>query len=137
MNNGLAPDELRKKLAPVCARADILLILLFGSRVSGLTHARSDVDVAILGTHPLDMVEVTGSVMRLLRSSLVDVVDLRRASPLLAMEVIRKGRLLYERDAGAYAEFCSLAHRKYVDTAKLRRAQQEAVARFLRARGVA
>ncbi len=130
-------NQLKERLAPLCANPDVELVILFGSAVSGTTHPESDLDVAIQGRQPLDVVETTNQVIRLLRTDRVDVVDLRRASPLLMMEIARGGMLLYEREPGLYVAFCSLAHRRYVDTAKLRAAQREAIQHFLRARGVA
>ena len=129
--------ELRERLAPLFADPDIDLVILFGSAAGGETHAASDVDLAMAGARPLDLVRLTNAVTRLLRTDSVDVVDLRRASPLLMMEVARGGRLLYERTPGGYVGFCALAHRRYVDTGKLRAAQREAIKNFLRQRGAA
>jgi len=129
--------ELEERLAPLYRRPDIQLVILFGSAAKGLTHSRSDIDLAILGSSPLDFIGMTNELMALLETSRIDVVDLRRASPLLAMEIVRSGRLLHERQAGQYIAFCSLALRRYVDTAKLRNAQRELIAHFLHARGLA
>lgn len=129
--------ELVKRLAPLCARQDIQLVVLFGSAATGRTHRRSDLDLAILGDQPLDLIELTNQVICLTHINDVDLVDLRRASPLLAMEVVRHGRMLYERSLGLYAQFCSLAYRRYADTAKLREGQKQVIANFLRERGVA
>jgi predicted nucleotidyltransferase len=130
------PQQIRERLAPLLARSDIRLVILFGSTARGATHRHSDLDVAILADHPLDPIEITTNVMSLVRASDVDVLDLRRASPLLAMEVVRSGTLLYEREPGQYAEFCSLAHRRYVDTAKLRAGRREALSSFVRMKGL-
>ena len=137
MTSGSATtQEIRDRLAPLFSRADIQLVILFGSTARGITHRRSDLDVAILADAPLDTVETTTQVMGLLLRSEVDVVDLRRASPLLTMEVVRSGSLLYEREPGGYVTFCSLAHRRYVDTTKLRLARREALSKFLEAKGL-
>jgi predicted nucleotidyltransferase len=138
-NKTTQSDERRltEQLAPLFHRPEISLVVLFGSAATGRRHRRSDLDIAILGDMPLDLVELTNRVMTLTHANDVDLVDLRRASPLLAMEVARHGRLLYERSAGDHAQFVSLAYRRYVDTAKLRAAQKEAIAGFLRERGLA
>ena len=141
IENTLTPSrdderELKQSLAPLCAQSQNRLIVLFGSMSKGATTSRSDLDLAILADEPLDLVDVTNRVTTMIHVSDVDVVDLRRASPLLAMEVARHGRLLYERAPGEYAEFCSLAQRRYADTAKLRAGKKVAIAQFLKARGV-
>jgi predicted nucleotidyltransferase len=129
-------EELLERLRPLCARPDLQLVVLFGSTARGVRRQQSDLDVGILGDEPLDLVDLTNQVICLTHINDVDLVDLRRASPLLAMEVARHGRLLYERAPGLYAQFYSLAYRRYVDTAKLRQAHKDAIAQFLRARGV-
>jgi len=128
---------LRERLAPLFANPAIELVILFGSMASGTGYAESDLDLAVRGNSVLDLVALTNDVTRLLHTDDVDLVDLRRASPLLMMEVAREGRLLYERTPGTYPAFCSLAHRRYVDTAKLRVAQRETIRCFLRQRGAA
>ncbi len=137
MNSSGDLQSMQEALAPVCSQPDIQLVILFGSAAKGTRHGKNDLDLAILAEEPLNLVDITNQVIALLRTSQVDVVDLRRASPLLAMEIVRGGRFLYERQAGEYVRFCSLAHRWYVDTAKLRAAQKEAIARYLEARGLA
>jgi predicted nucleotidyltransferase len=128
--------KIRDRLAPLFSRSGIQLVILFGSTAREVTHRRSDLDVAILADAPLDIVETTTQVMGLLHTSGVDVVDLRRAPPLLAMEVVRSGILLYEREPGRYATFCSIAHRRYIDTTKLRTARREALDKFLETKGL-
>lgn len=128
---------LKERLAPLFKRSDVQLVILFGSSVKGGMHRESDLDLAILCDQPFSIVEMTTEIIALSKTSRVDAVDLRRASPLLAMEVVRGGRLLYEREPGRYAEFCSLTHRRDVDTAKLRAAQKAALTQFLQNRGLA
>lgn len=61
----------------------------------------------------------------------VDLVDPRRASPLLGPRAVMQGRLLEDRTGSEFARFASLALRKYWDTAKLRRAQEESLLTFV------
>ncbi len=130
------PEKITDALRPLMRRPDIQLIILFGSTARGDTHRGSDIDVAILAADAFDPISMTNDVSGFLGTSRVDVVDLRRASPLLALEALRHGRLLYESHPGNYAAFYSLALRRYVDTAKLRVAQQQAIGNFLAARGL-
>jgi predicted nucleotidyltransferase len=137
MARTLDDAELQNLLAPLCEQYRFRLIILFGSSVTGRRGPDSDLDLALLGDAPLDLVAVTTDVIRLLHTDRVDVVDLRRASPLLAMEVARHGRLVYERQPGMHLEFISLAVRRYIDTKKLRDAQKDAIHRFLADKGLA
>ena len=130
------PEKITEALRPLMCRPDIQLIIHFGSTARGATHRDSDIDVGILAVEAFDPIGMTNEISGYLGTSCVDVVDLRRASPLLALEALRHGRLLYESRPGNYAAFYSLALRRYVDTAKLRVAQQQAIGNFLAARGL-
>ena len=127
-------QEIRVLLTPLVQQKDLQLLILFGSSVHGVRHQESDLDLAFLFDQPVDILHLTNQVIRLLHTDQVDVVDLRRASPLLAFSIAQKGQLLYERSPGLFHIFYSLSFRRYVDTAKLRGAQASAVQMFLGAR---
>jgi hypothetical protein len=73
----------------------------------------------------------------LLGTDRLDLVDLRRAGPLLALEVARTGRPVFERQPGMFRAFQALAARRYADTQKLRDAQRRAIRVFLAQHGLA
>ena len=127
-------QEIGVLLTPIFQKKDLQLLILFGSSVHGVRHPESDLDLAFLFDQPAEILGLTNKVIRLLHTDQVDVVDLRRASPLLAFSIARKGRLLYERSPGLFHNFYSLSFRRYADTAKLREAQAKAVQMFLDAR---
>jgi predicted nucleotidyltransferase len=132
----LTIEEIRDRLSPLFNNEGIKLVLLFGSVVSGKVHKQSDIDLAFLFDKPVDILALTNKVIRLLHTDNIDVVDLKRASPLLKFSVTRNGRLLYEKSPGIFTEFYSLAFRMYVDTKKLRIAQTISVRKFLESRGL-
>ena len=66
----------------------------------------------------------------------VTASDLRRASPLLAFQIASTGLVLFERSAGLFRQFQSLAARRYADTRKLREAQRRAIQVFLHHEGL-
>ena len=136
MNKIPSVDEIRKKLALLFEEEGLKLVLLFGSAAAGTAHRKSDIDLGFLFKKPVDLLALTNRVIRLLHTDCVDVVDLRRASPLLGFSVAKKGRLLYESSSGVYNEFCSLAFRRYVDSKKLRDRRAEVIQRFLEDRGL-
>ncbi len=145
----LSPEEIREKLTPLFNSSSPLLekrgtagfeglqlVLLFGSFVSGRVHKQSDIDLAFLFDRPIDILELTNRVIRLLHTDNVDVVNLKSASPLLKFSTAKNGMVLYERAPGLFNEFFSLAFRMYVDTKKLRDAQSKAIRHFLETRGL-
>jgi predicted nucleotidyltransferase len=128
-------EEIKKRLAPIFKDEGLKLVLLFGSAILGKVHKQSDIDIAFLFNRPVDILSLTNRIIRLLHADNIDIVDLSRASPLLKFSVVKNGKLLYERLPGMFNEFYSLAFRMYVDTKKLRDAQEIAIKHFLKARG--
>ena len=110
---------------------DLGLLVLFGSAARGRRGARSDVDVAVLTSSVADLDAMYLSLAPRLKTDRLDIVDLRRAGPLLAFEVARSGLVLFERSPGLFRQFQSLAWRRYADSRKLRDAQRRAIQVFL------
>lgn len=128
-------DEIRDRLAPLFQDKGLQLVLLFGSIAAGKVHGKSDIDLAFLYERPVEILSLTNTVIRLLHTDNVDVVDLKHATPLLSFSAAKNGRLLYERTNGEFIIFFSLAFRRYVDTKKLRDLQSTAIRQFLETRG--
>ena len=131
----ISVEKVRNKLSPMFQGKGLLLILLFGLVVSGKIHKKAIIDLAFLFDKPIDILALTNKVIRLLHTDRVDVVDLKRANPLLKFSAVKSGSLLYEREPGTFNGFYSLAFRMYIDTRKLRDAQADSVKRFLKSRG--
>ncbi|MFG0316035.1 MAG: nucleotidyltransferase domain-containing protein [Planctomycetota bacterium JB042] len=127
-------DDIRTRLEPLFERPEIGLVVLFGSRARGTAHGGSDVDLGVLSDGEVFPLE--GEVMHRLGTGRVDLVDLRRVSPLLAMAVAREGIPLYEDAPGRFASFAGLALRRYNDTARFRRLRHRRLREYLRDRGL-
>jgi len=112
------------------------LVVLFGSVARGRSRPDSDLDVAVRCDGAADLDALYLLLAPRLAATLLDLVDLRRTGSLLAFQVARHGRLLYERDPGAFRSFQSLASRRYCDTDKLRRAQRRSIHAFLERQGL-
>ena len=122
----------RDDLADIAVEVpDVRLVVLFGSAARGGVRATSDVDVAVMCDGPADLERVFLLLAPRFRTPRLDVVDLRRAGPLLAFEVARSGVVLFERSPGLFRRFQSLASRRYADTKKLRDAQRRSIQVFL------
>jgi predicted nucleotidyltransferase len=112
------------------------LVVLFGSVARGRSRPDSDLDVAVRCDGAADLDALYLLLAPRLATSLLDLVDLRRTGSLLAFQVARHGRVLYERGPGAFRSFQSLASRRYCDTDKLRRAQRRSIHAFLERQGL-
>jgi predicted nucleotidyltransferase len=109
---------------------DLIAVYRFGSSVDGARSPGSDVDLAVLAADPIDAVQRFDLQERLasaLRQN-VDLVDLRAASPVMAIQVIGKGRLLLDQDAAARGRFEDLTYGVYARLNEERRGILERVA---------
>jgi uncharacterized protein len=102
-------DILRRRI-PGC-----VAIYLFGSHAAGTANRESDVDIAVLPPAPLGD-EERWHLAQTLAVELggdVDLVDLRRASTVLRVQVVDSGKLLFESDTAARQAFEALALSAY------------------------
>jgi len=106
------------------ADANIAVAYLFGSEATGLTHRESDVDVALLyNTEHVPSADLLLQIQDDLTSLLkreVDVVILNHASPIIRMQVLRKGKKIFERNRRAYLDFFVRTINEYDDLKKVR-----------------
>lgn len=109
-------------------------MVLFGSTARGAERA-GDLDIAILGRTPLDVVELTNRFAVVLGRDDVDIVDLRTADPVLLMQVARDGIPLYQETPAEFNAFYSLAARRFADTKKFRDAERDWIEAFVTRRG--
>jgi predicted nucleotidyltransferase len=102
-------DILRERV-PGC-----VAIYLFGSHAAGTASSDSDVDLAVLAPAPLAD-EERWHLAQTLAVALgrdVDLVDLRRASAVMRVQVIDAGKLLFESDVSLRQEFEATALSDY------------------------
>lgn len=101
-----------------------IVLYRFGSSVAGALRAESDLDYAVLATRPLEAVErfdLQEDVARALRRS-VDLVDLRRASTVLRMQVVATGVAIAVGDATERERFEIFTYTSYARLNEERRA---------------
>jgi predicted nucleotidyltransferase len=97
------------------AFVDLVAIYRFGSTAHGTATAASDVDIAVL-TRTSVTPELRFEVQEGLAAEIgsdVDLVDLFTASPVMAIQVITGGDLLYDGDSDARGRFEDLTFGTY------------------------
>jgi len=120
------PEDLGARLSRLPAlfeQRGVVLAYLFGSRAAD-DPSPGDVDLAVR-TAEEPAYELRADLQRALGTQRLDLVDLRRASPLLRFHVIRDGRLLYALDDETLNRFELDTLHLYRDTAPLRRRHRE------------
>jgi predicted nucleotidyltransferase len=122
--NRLIVDRLQQALDGLVA------VYRFGSTVHGTSVESSDTDIAVLTRTPIAperRFEVQESLATALGGD-VDLVDLGRASTVMAMQVVAGGRLLHEGDRAARGQFEDLTFGAYARLNEERRGILERVA---------
>jgi len=111
---------------------------LFGSLARGRATRASDVDVALIFGESVNAdrrfalrCDLSEEIARAAGVERADVVDLESASPLLAREVLRDGRLLFSADEPRRVRVVARQRMRYIDTAPMRRVLDAAVRRRL------
>ena len=102
---------------------------LFGSEAIGSAGPFSDIDLAgLFRSRPsaLDLLEARGALGALLGRD-VDLVDLERVSPIVAMQVLRHGRLLVDANPRRRHQAVSSAASRYEDLRIVRREAERAM----------
>ena len=110
---------------------------LFGSGARGGLTEESDVDLAALFKRHPSAVELVEARLDLAITTQrdVDLVDLESASPILAMQVLRRGKLLVDRDPARRLRFVAAAPGRYEDLRIVRREAEALLFRRVRGGG--
>lgn len=123
-------ERLRRIVGDVAREEDLRLIVLFGSGARE-DERPEDLDLGVLGRSPVEPLNLTNRLIERLGRQDVDLVDLRRADPVLMVQVARDGTPLYEGSPGEFARFHSLAFRRFADTRKFREAERRELEEFI------
>lgn len=127
--------ELTAAARILAAEAGLELVVLFGSAARGDREAAADVDLGLRAATPVDLVAATNRLIAILAIQEIDLVDLRRANPVLLAAVARDGIPLHEDVPGRFNQFVSLAMRRFADTRKFRDAEARQLREFAATRG--
>jgi uncharacterized protein len=122
--NRLIVDHLRHALGEVVA------VYRFGSTAQDTATAASDIDIAVLAREPLPAAQ-RFDLQEALAGQVgcdVDLLDLAVASPVMAVQVVTKGRILHDGDADARGRFEDRAFGAYARLNEERRGILDRVA---------
>ena len=98
----------KEKLDALRRKFGITFIVAFGSRVKGVTHARSDLDIGILCARGFDT-GILGELQGTFPGEDVDVALLNRADPLLLKGVSDAAVLLSGKSGTCRNSACTLS----------------------------
>lgn len=115
------------RLAGVLKEAQFAI--LYGSLVSGALREDSDVDLAVMYPSALDadrLIRLVGEVSAVFGRD-ADLLDLRRAGPIIKMQVLQFGRPVIVNDQDAFERFRMYTPSAYFDFKLCRRPAEEII----------
>ncbi len=125
-------EDIEKKIKQFFASKEgIVSVHLFGSQAKGLAREKSDVDCAILFQknnvpNTLDLMQIRESLTDVLNKE-VDLVCLNTASPIIAMQIYRYGKVLFKNDFKQYAQYIIDLFTDYFDLKLMRKPLEEGI----------
>ncbi|MFB3817725.1 MAG: nucleotidyltransferase domain-containing protein [Candidatus Methylomirabilales bacterium] len=121
-------------LPALAAKHGIRLILQFGSSVTGATHSRSDLDIAVLlDRSDLSLAEygdLSHALQEALPGKALDLAVLNRADPLFLHQIVSRCRPLYDPE-GRLPALKLYAFKRYQDHERFFELERQYVARFV------
>ena len=110
-----------KEIGEIAQKYGLELVVLFGSRARGDNRSASDADVAYLASVPLPLMDEARLALELapILGGVIDLANIKGASPLLARHIFKDGKTLYEREAGLSTEMFIKSLRVYQETVPL------------------
>jgi predicted nucleotidyltransferase len=125
----LSPARVEQLAARFGERFGLDALWLFGSQARGTAKSASDVDLAALfrtPPSPAGLLDARAEIGDWLAHE-VDLIDLDRASPVLVMQVLRHGTLLFDRNPVRRQRLVAAAPGNYEDLRIVRREGERAL----------
>ena len=119
--DNMKTDAYKAEIATLAEKYGLDFVVLFGSQATGKTHAKSDIDLAVITRGSINVPQLAVEFEHIFKRDDVEVVNLAIASPTLMYAVSRDGQLLYEKELGAYLRWRVYATKIWMDTEWLRR----------------
>ena len=123
------PDAILDIISRLESRWGLDALWVFGSRATGNARANSDWDLgALFKTKPeaVELLSARGEFEQIAGVP-VDVIDLDRASPVLAHQVAKQGQLLIENNRRRRVDFVAHVPGRYEDLRIIRRGAEQAL----------
>ena len=115
-------DDVLEKVLDFChEQKNIVALYIFGSTITGRNRRGSDVDLAVMVWEDItEECRVTWETLlsKLVRAD-VDLVVFSRSLPLLQHQILKYGRLVYERDSSERIRQEVFSRSEYLDSKEL------------------
>ncbi|MBI2644843.1 nucleotidyltransferase domain-containing protein [Candidatus Uhrbacteria bacterium] len=116
----------KKTITEIARKYSLSLLVLFGSRATGKALPSSDIDIAFQSKKTLSLAQETALAYDLslfFANDAIDIVNLKKTSPLLLYAIFKDGKVLYEAQKFIFAHMRGYAFKQFVEAAPLYRDQ--------------
>lgn len=100
-------EFIKREVKKLADKYNLSLVLLFGSQADGKTHSESDFDVSYLADTSLSFdeeVAINSCLIEVFKNNNVQLVNIKKASPLLQKRMVDNCVVLFERKEGVFSE---------------------------------
>jgi predicted nucleotidyltransferase len=97
-----------KTIEDIASEYDISFFVYFGSYQTDYYNEDSDIDIAFLAQKDMtaqEQLKLLEELIKYHRKSEIDLIDLRKACPILRYEVALNGRAIYEKEKGQFDKY--------------------------------
>ncbi len=112
----------KKRIKKIAQKYGLDLLLLFGSRATENNLEKSDFDIAYLSKKKLNLIKEAKLICDLapiFKSERIDLVNLKKANPLLLFAITNNCQVLYQKDSLLFSSLRVYAFKQYVETKPL------------------
>ena len=114
-------NKKEENIKDIAEKYGLKLLLLFGSRAKDEKYIRedSDFDIAYLSEKDLDAnreIELNCDLINIFGSDKVDLVNIKKAQPLLLFAITNDCKVLFEKTFFIFSSLRVCAFRRYIDT---------------------
>jgi uncharacterized protein len=113
-------EETKQPIQNMAQKHNLQFVILFGSQATGNTHAKSDIDIAVISRDKVNTPRLMSELSEIFKRDDVQVVDLGLASPTLMYAVVKDGKALYENSQDAFLTWKLYAIKVWMETSWLR-----------------
>lgn len=116
-----------------CQKRPFRLCILFGSQATGKTHPGSDVDLAVWPdalAKPEQKLAWVTELVALLDNEVSLAIVSPELDPVLGFEIVKNGRLIFQREEGLWFNERSRLWHAYNDSLPFRRAARQQLKQF-------
>lgn len=130
----MGDTKIKSKIAELALKYQLSMVLLFGSRAKGQENISSDFDIAYLSKKKLDLMDESKLVcdlMEIFRSDKIDIVNIRKAPPLLMKHIFDHNKILFCENSVTYYTYQIYAIRLYKESKRIFQLQEESLKKFV------